>query len=245
MSAVIIISGLFFGVARAQNEPRQTQTSNQTPITDAPKPPRSVTKKDDEKFFDDDGGRVFIIRRNQPALDELKHYGGKVITEPRTYRIFLGQEWEQTKLRARQNSFDNLLAEPADEGESASLNRLGVPSFSVLSQSFQEAFNFGRERKISDLQVQALLAEMLRQGTLPQPQEENIYLVLLPAGVRSTLGQMVSGKHYLAYHNFFYADGGKVNYAVVPFEADAAQMQGSARRAVIETVINSDGNGWH
>ena len=29
------------------------------------------------------------------------------------------------------------------------------------------------------------------------------------------------------------------------FEADVIQMQTTARRAVIETIINSDGDGWH
>jgi len=247
LNTALVIGGLFFNVANAQNEPRQTQTSNQKlPSAESKAAQPSVSKEDEEKFFDDDGGRVFIVRRDNSAFDKLKHYGGKVIAEPQTYNIFLGKEWSKTKqFQLRQDSFDNLLAAPVDASERASLDRFGVPGFSISTQSFQEPYDFGKERKISDLQVHALLAEMLKRGALPQPQEKNIYIVFLPPDVHSTLGQMISGKHYLAYHNFFYADSGKVNYIVVPFEADGAQMQATARRAVIETVINSDGRGWH
>lgn len=246
LNTALVIGGLFFSVASAQKETGQTRISDQTPQSAASEAARrSGLKADEEKFFDDDGGRVFIVRRDRLALGSLKHYGGRVIAEPQTYQIFLGWEWSKQQFRSRRNSFDNLLAAPVDTNEVAQLNRLGVPGFSISSLSYEEPYDFGKESKISDLQAQAWLAEMLKQGTLPQPRENNIYIIFLPPDILSTLGQMIGGKHYLAYHNFFYADGGKVNYVVVPFEADAAQMQGTARRAVIETILNSDGSGWH
>jgi len=249
LNIALMACGLLLGTANGQNaqdDGRSASSRNQPSLmtTDAT-PERAAVKEGEEKFFDDDGGRVFIVRRERIALDKLKHHGGKIIAEPQVCNIFLGRAWSKTNHRARQSSFAELLATHDDANERAWLERAGVTSFSNSSLNYEESFDFGTERTISDMRVRAVLADMLNRSAVPRPTEQLIYMVFLPSGVRSTLGEMFGGKHYLAYHNFFYAGQGKVNYVVVPFDADAERMQTIARRALIEAVINADGTGWH
>src|SRR5437868_1704959 len=126
-NTAVMIGGLLLSVASAQEEPGQTRNSDQERLSATTKASQaSALKQAEEKFFDDDGGQVFIIRRERQAVTDLKHYGGKVITGPQIYSIFLGSGWSRTELLTYRNAFDNLLVEGSDTNERVWLNSRGV-----------------------------------------------------------------------------------------------------------------------
>jgi hypothetical protein len=86
---------------------------------------------------------------------------------------------------------------------------------------------------------------MFENGTLGEPNPNVVYVLFLAPGIRSTLGSMIGGKHYAAYHNFFHLKGAEIHYAVVPFEADSATIQATAKRVLIEAAVNPAGSGWY
>src|SRR5882762_7596016 len=83
---------------------------------------------------------------------------------------------------------------------------------------------------------------MLKDGSLQRPNASTIYVIFLDPGLRSTLGTMLAGKHYLAYHNFFSTSGMKIHYVVAPFEANRETAYQVALRAFLAAAFNPNGS---
>ncbi len=232
-----LVAALALGVvAQAQ----QTQTP---PVkeTVALSPAKS---EEPEAVFDDDGGRVFIVKRNQSSLENLRHHGGEVIAEPEQHSIFLGSGWNDSKLRSTKAGFANLLTSLGAGDERAALERYGVRNL-FASAFTHEVLDDFKGNTVSDLQIRASLAKLFGEGTLAAPSASAIYVVYLAPNLRSTLGTMFGGKHYVAYHNYFNAEAGEVRYVVIPFDANKASFKAAAQRALVEALINPSGKGWY
>jgi hypothetical protein len=67
-------------------------------------------------------------------------------------------------------------------------------------------------------------------------------VIYLGPEVRSSLGEMIAGKHYLAYRNRFNAAGMKINYVVVPFEEDQKAGYQIALRVFLAAAISGAGS---
>lgn len=194
-------------------------------------------------LFDDDGGRVFVVGRNAGALAGLRYHGGEVIAEPRQYNIFLGGAWSEPGLRRREAAFSNLLSQAG--ADQLPLDGYGVRNVYAPSESREQPFDFPAGGTISDLQIRAALEKMFRSGAIHGPDADTVYVVFLPPGVGSKLGEMLGGKHYAAYHNFFHAELGEVRYAVVVFEPQSKVAVQTAARALVEAALNPTGGGWY
>ena len=69
------------------------------------------------------------------------------------------------------------------------------------------------------------------------------FVVYLPPATVSKIGQQFGGKHYLAYHDHYNTENGKVNYIVIPFVSDAERRKETIPRAVIRAILNPAGDG--
>src|SRR5207248_1444206 len=118
-----------------------------------------------------------------------------------------------------------------------SLGGYGVKNVYAPSEYQEQSFDFSPDRIISDLQIRSALEEMFRTGMVRRPDANTVYVVFLPPGVTSKLGEMIGGKHFTAYHNFFHAEEGEVHYAVVPFEPDVKLVKQSAARALTDAAL--------
>ena len=223
------------GVARAQEPSRAVVGQGEAEAGAAVEQP----------LFDDDGGRVFVVRRDAGAPTGLHYHGGEVIAEPRQYNIFLGGAWAEPGLRRREATLSNLLSREGAGVDQLPLDGYGVKNVYAPSESLEQAFDFPADRVISDLQIRAALEEMFRTGAIRGPDADTVYVVFLPPGVGSKLGEMLGGKHYAAYHNFFHAEQGEVRYAVVVFEPQSKLAGQAATRALVEAALNPIGDGWY
>jgi hypothetical protein len=222
-------------------------------VAGAQEPSRAVTGQEgaeagaavEQPLFDDDGGRVFVVRRDAGALTGLRYHGGEVIAEPRQYNIFLGGAWSEPGLRRREAAFSDLLSREGAGADQLSLDGYGVRNAYAPSESREQTFDFPADRVISDLQIRAALEGMFRTGAIRGPDADTVYVVFLPPGVNSKLGEMLGGKHYAAYHNFFHAEQGEVRYAVVVFEPQPKVAVRTAARALLEAALNPTGGGWY
>lgn len=227
----------FAGIAQAQQNTAGKPTA--LPSSQV----RTETQKEDA-VFDDDGGQVFIVGRNSKSLKSLSNHGGEAITAPEPHNIFLGKGWSDPKARAGEAALAGLLATLDAGNEQALLGRYGVHNLFSSSFSYESLIDF-TNNSVSDLQIRAALAKMFADGTLPAPSANALYVIYLAPNVRSTLGTMFGGKHYAAYHNYFNAEAGQVRYVVVPFDANEERLQQTARRALVDAIINPSGNGWY
>lgn len=196
------------------------------------------TSVKEEIFRDDDGGRVFLVRRGDGPLDQSHNHGGEVIARPELRNIFLGA-WKDSDKAAVQS-----LPATSDEQVRSFLGRAGVSDLPLPSSWRDQLMDFGAENKVSDMQIRAEIDAMLKQSGLGLVKDE-IFVIFLPQGTLSKVGPLYGGKHYLAYHDHYFSEAGRVNYVVVPFDSNAQRLQETIRRAEVEAVVNPIGNGWY
>ena len=192
-----------------------------------------------QSVTNEDGGRAFIIGREPQAFSALSTHG-KIISEPQQDSIFLGSNWAKPNLRARESGLANLLSNVHDQATLNALDECGVKNLFGPTTSREKLDDL--TGNISDLDIQAVLAAMLKDGTLPRPNTNTIYLIFLDPQAHSTLGSMIAAKHYVAYHNFFNGSGVKLHYVVVPFEADSKTAYQIALRAFVSAALNPTGS---
>ena len=202
---------------------------------------RDSSEDQPQSVTNDDRGRAYIITG---AVQPLPNPGNRerVTVEPRQNSIFLGNGWEKASLRSRESELANLLAHISDQAELNALDDRGIKNFFAATSSQEKSDLGAGDRSISDLEIQGVLTGMLKEGSLRRPDASAIYVVFLDPGLRSTLGTMIAGKHYVAYHNFFNVAGMKIHYVVVPFEANQKAAYQIALRAFLAAALNPNGS---
>ncbi len=206
--------------------------------------PQSAEKSDGQQaVVNDDGGRAFVIGRDSKGLLVPSNHAGSVISEPQQDSIFLGSNWATPALRAREAELANLLANLRDQATLNALNEAGVKNLFGPTLSREKLDDL--TGNISDLDIQSILGNMVKDGSLSAPNPNTIYIVYLDPDLRSTLGAMFAGKHYAAYHNFFNVSGMKLHYVVMPFEADRKAANQIAFRALVAAALNPTGATSH
>ncbi len=190
---------------------------------------------------DDDGGRAFIVNSKLKSLTELRRMPGAVIGRPQQYSVFLGSDWTGAQLRARETKLANLLSAIGNQKDANKLGSVGIEDFFGATFSREVPTNFTDGDKISDLQVRAVLADLVNSDSLPAANASTIYVIYLEPGLVSTLGTRIGRKHYLSYHNFFNIAGQRLHYVVVPYDSDVDTAKAIALRALVAAALNPTG----
>ncbi len=198
---------------------------------------RDSSEDQPQSVTNDDRGRAYIISGEMQPLPAPGNRD-RVIVEPRQNSVFLGRGWEKASLRSREPELANLLAHISDQAELSALDERGIKNFFAATSSQEKSDLVAGDRTISDLEIQGVLTGMLKEGS----DASAIYVVFLDPELRSTLGTMIAGKHYVAYHNFFNVAGMKIHYVVVPFEANQKAAYQIALRAFLAAALNPNGS---
>ena len=202
--------------------------------------PQERAEQREEAVTNEDGGRSYLVLPAARPLVGLAKPGAG-IGDLQQHSIFLGSGWADPSLRARESRLSSLLAMIHDHAQMDEIaqagftNRFG-PTFTL------EKLDVTDNRKISDLEIQDILAGLFANGPLTEPQADSVYIVFLDPGLQSTLRSLTAGKHYLAYHSFFNASGSKVHYAVVPYQADSTAAYQIALRTLVVAALHTQEN---
>lgn len=202
---------------------------------------REVPDDEQQAVTNEDRGRAYIITRDGPPLFTAGN-NNNIIVEPQQNSIFLGRGWETAAIRSRETELANLLAHITDQSQLAALDERGLRNFFAATSSQEKFDDVSGDRTISDLEIQRVLSGMITESSVQRPTAGTIYVIYLGPEVRSTLGEMIAGKHYLAYRNRFNASGMKINYVVVPFEEDQKAAYQIALRAFLAAAIYGAGS---
>jgi len=230
-----------------------TTAMAQEPVSAKSNAPRATgaqqLETEDAPAFDDDGGRVFLITRARSKdLANLEFHGGDVINQPRQVSIFLGDGWTRAANRAREASLSEVLGGLDGSIEGIELTRHGVSKPGQPALQYEEPWHPEQQGDpdpvISDLQIQKVLSTLIENQQILQPDQKVVFAVFLSPELRSTIGESLGRKHYLAYHNFFHIEGAQVNYMVMPFEPNKKAARSIATQALVRAILNPSGNGW-
>ncbi len=191
-----------------------------------------------EAVTNEDGGKAFIVKMFQ--LSSVVKFGQPIDGDIQQRSIFLGADWADVDMRAREPDLSKLLVGIREHAQLDALEGLGIknrfaPTFS------QEKLDVASNRNISDLEIQSVLAGMFKDGTLQPPRAGAIYMLFLDPGLHSTLGGLVAEKHYEAYHAFFNASGARVHYVVLQYQANLQAARQIALRAFIVAAASPAG----
>jgi hypothetical protein len=186
----------------------------------------------------EDRGRAYIITGDTEMIPTLGNLHS--VLEPQQSSVFLGKSWESASLRSREQELGNLLAHITDQAQLSSLDERGVKNFFAATAQMEKTIDDGGDGVISDLEMQRMLSGMIADSSVPRPNGKTIYVIYLGPEIRSTLGEMVGGKHYLAYRNFFNVSGNRIQYVVLPFEQDQNAAYQIALRAFLAAALNGN-----
>jgi len=203
--------------------------------------PQERPAEREQSVINEDGGRSFIIKPASAPLNGAVKPGNATVADLQQHSIFLGSHWAESALRARESQLSSLLVSIHDHAQMDELTQAGIKNLFGATTS-QEKLDVPSDRNISDLEIQSVLTAMFKEGTLPRPDAGAIYVVFLDPGMHSTLGSLVAGKHYVAYHGFLNASGAKIHYAVVPFQSDSQSAYQIALRALVVAALNPTGS---
>jgi len=195
--------------------------------------------------FDDDGGRVQIVPRQPVARRELSHHCGPAISGGDVHPLFLGNAWRDPASRRREAQ---MLAALVSRGGSATFPslapyRLAPPE--MHGPALEIAAAAPRTRSVKDLQVQDRLNRLATAKGAAPLAPEDVFVVFLAPGLGSTLGASSAARDYAAYHNHLHTAAGVVHYAVVAYDDDFDRWLGAAQQALVEALVNPEGNGWY
>ncbi len=203
--------------------------------------PQERPDEREQSVINEDGGRSFIIKPASAPLHGVVKPGNATVVDLQQHSIFLGSHWAESAPRARESQLSSLLTNIQDHAQMDELTQSGIKNLFGATTS-QEKLDVPSDRNISDLEIQSVLTAMFKEGTLPRPEAGAIYVVFLDPGLHSTLGSLVAGKHYVAYHGFLNASGAKIHYAVVPFQSDSHSAYQIALRALVVAALNPTGS---
>jgi hypothetical protein len=191
----------------------------------------------DQPVPNDDRGQAFILKSDLPPLSSFSHLRKAGISEPQQYSIFLGEGWANSTLHAREEQLQSLLANVSNDADLSAIEASGIKNRFGPTASFERLDV--TPGPLTDLDAQRTLATMLGEGGLPRPNPKAIYVIFLDANQQSSLGSLVAGKHYAAYHSVFIASGARIRYVVVPFASDPAASYQIALRAFVAAAVKS------
>ena len=191
--------------------------------------------------FDDDGGAVQIVPADLATGGTRKFHGGAVMTSVQQVSIFLGSGWGDPNIRARETALLDLARDEGPQFADLSKHNVRILAAGAVHEDFSDLSKV----QLNDLVIQHKLSDMLANKSISAPHAGTVYVVFLAPGVSSSLGAHKPGTDYAAYHNFFHASAGEVRYVVVPFNSNSDQQRTAASRALVETALNPNGNGWY
>jgi hypothetical protein len=203
--------------------------------------PQERPDEREQSVINEDGGRSFIIKPASAPLHGVVKPGNATVVDLQQYSIFLGSRWAEPAPRAREAQLSSLLANIRDHAQMDEVTLSGIKNLFGATTS-QEKLDVLSDRNINDLEIQSMLTAMFKEGSLPRPDAGAIYVVFLDPGLHSTLGALVAGKHYVAYHGFLNASGARIHYAVVPFQSDSQNAYQIALRALVVAALNPTGS---
>ena len=202
----------------------------------------SVDRPAEPNFaFDDDGGKAQIVPVDLSVAGAKTFHGGPVLASAQQVSIFLGAGWGDAQVRGREASLVDVTASAANT-QVAELKQHSIKTLRAAPKL--EDFSDLSQSKVNDLTIQQKLSDLLKSKAIPTPTADTVFVIFLAPGIQSSLGGLLGGVDYAAYHNFVNLEAGEIHYVVVPFLANADNHSAAATRAFAETALNPNGRGW-
>lgn len=184
---------------------------------------RQTSKRQSHRRRSPLGGRVEMLEARE--LLTVTYNGGALLDNVQAQAVYLGSAWNSNaSLESQAKSTDQFLSTLVGP---AYMNMLSIYNVGTGTDTagVVNAANLGTS--ISDSQIQSDLAQMIANGQVQAPTQNNLYMVYVEPGVVVQMGSASSQTSFLGYHGAF-GDGGKViHYAVMAYPGSPNPSPGS------------------
>ena len=182
------------------------------------------------------------------ASGGLQYYGGPVISRPKVYAVFWGDNVDAETQSKIGPFYANMLdstymdwlteyntsikAVDGRQGTNQTLNRGSYAGAFTITPA-------NASTSLTDADLQHELDGQIAAGKLPAPSDDSLYMIYFPAGVSISIGNMGSCSSFCAYHEGFKsANGGaSIYYGVMPVCGFGCGTAGSTFDSL--TVVSS------
>ena len=199
---------------------------------DAKKAPLGPTRS----VFNEDRGRGCIVVDTSLPIRRRE----KISVEPQQYSIFLGKGWAADSLRTQETILSNLLSDVTDGVATDYLERSGWKTSYSVNNHEEKLGDLGQARTVSDLQIQGLLSDTIKDSQTGRQEDDIIYIVYLEPALASSLASIVGGKHYISYYNAFNRSEIRIRYVVVPYDEVLKTTRKNALAGFLSAVLQPD-----
>jgi hypothetical protein len=174
------------------------------------------------------GAKPSVFRAEKAdAGGGLKYYGGPVISHPKVYAVFWGDQVDQETQTKIGPFFANMLDSTyMDWLNEYQTNLTAVDGRHGTNQTIGRGSYAGSititpintSSSLSDQDIQAELDAQIASGKLPKPDENSLYMIYFPSGVSIAIDNQRSCSSFCAYHEGFKSAkaGANVYYGVMP-----------------------------
>jgi hypothetical protein len=172
------------------------------------------------------------------AVQNLRYYGGPVISHAKVYAIFWGDNVDPETTSKIGPFYANMLDSTymdwlaeyntnltAVDGRQGTNQTIGRGSFAG-ALTIQPA---NTETALTDAMVQAELDAQIAAAKLPGASADNLYMVYFPSGISISIEGLRSCSSFCAYHEGFKSarDGASIYYGIMPVCGFGCGMGGS------------------
>ena len=186
---------------------------------------------------------------------KLTYRGGHLLTAVKVFTVFWGSQWTQQPLSATAGKindfFDTILT-------SQLLDQLA--EYNVPGQQIGHGTRIGTatvttpppSTTVTDSGIQHLIQQEISTGTLPTTDQQTLYFVYTPPGIKIVQGGGQSCQAFCGYHNDI---GGQLFYAAMPYPGcqgctgslDAfAALTSTSSHELCEAITDPvPGQGWY
>jgi hypothetical protein len=174
------------------------------------------------------GARPVVLNADKTSSGGgLQYYGGPVISHPKVYAVFWGDNIDSETQSKIGPFFTNMLdstymdfikeyntnitAVDGRQGTNQTLNR-GTYAGSITISPVNTSSS------LSDADVQHELDGQIASGKLPAPSDDSLYMIYFPSGVSISIEGSQSCSSFCAYHEGFKSakTGASIYYGVMP-----------------------------
>ncbi len=192
-------------------------------------------------------------RRDALGLPQVTYHGGKLLTSVQVTPLFWGGIWRSDAALHQLGEemiafFDYIVTSPYMNA----LSEYSVDGQAIMYGSSRQALLVSGQSMsaVDDSTLASTLDQWVQNGFLSNPTQQELFFVLLPPGMTSTLRGQASCAVFCGYHSF---TPGGLYYAVLPYPDCQGCQRGSIRDSLTsvashelaEAVTDPTESGWY
>lgn len=190
---------------------------------------------DAEEPIESGSGHPLTLAARPSGSGALRWYGGPVLERARVVAVMWGPA-ANPPVGDFYKTFVGSAPFKALAEYDTSKQKIGAGSFAGIARIEPRT----KSKSLTDKQVERELAAQIRDGALPVPDANTVFMIHFPPGIRISLGSSHSCESggFCGYHSAFKVRGKRIAYAVLPDMSNAGCVAGCGGGSALDRLTS-------